>query len=168
MGFIIVVFLAILATLAILCAFVVAAAINKQNRTRKNLKRLWWALGSVWLIVLALAVFDAYDHRDSHNIRIALEMARLPPLPKSARIIKTEVSDSLFSLTIQVIFQAPLSDIKTWLGQAQELEPGSVRYEDRQIEGMKGYSIPQDAKVNSGHVDVDEKTGIVKIWASYS
>lgn len=81
-----------------------------------------FGLGIIFIVVFGAG--DLCSNSPSNQasaLEVSREWARLAPLPKSAKTIKTEITGSAFTREFIITFEAPKQDIETWL----KMSPGT-------------------------------------------
>lgn len=117
---------------------------------------------SATVVVVGVVGYECYMRE--HIKSIALEWARMNPLPRSASEIETNTGGSMFTRACIVRFTAPLADIDAWLAAS----PGTQAVTPKREGTVRKYSITPGGGAAFAELTIDEQTHRVTIHAYWS
>ena len=124
-------------------------------------------MGAALLLGLTLIVSGSVCIRSAvyqEGLDATKEWARLNDFPATATDVSIENTGSLFSREFTVSFVAPLEDITSWLN----LSPGTKDITPSVTGAVRTYEIEPGGGAQHADVEVDERTGTVRINAYWS
>jgi hypothetical protein len=140
-------------------------------------RRYWqWLLGGLiaaTFIYFGVFVFSviswlAAEKQSAQDPKVAisktLRWSGLSPFPASTKNLQIETEGGIFTRGFHVSFQAPPEDIKRWWQQSLRTN-GSI---PAIIESDRRYELTPHGGANSASLTVNLKSGLVKIYVSWS
>lgn len=130
-----------------------------------------------FLLITWISLYILLEEPQINNLEKGLKMGRLATLPQSATEIKIDSSESIFSETVHIKFQANRKEINAFIAKSDGLKdvvPGIFTYNrwehDKWISpntkvGLT-YTIPKDSDANYGMIIVDVVNNVVYITTS--
>lgn len=134
--------------------------------SRQKKPRIAFAL----LLIVFLSTISAagYFFIQSANYHTAIETtkewARLNEFPENATNLTVDRDGSLFTVEFVVEFRAPLADIEKWLQES----PGTTSVAPTVLDGVRRYPINPGGGAQFAELEVNEKTGHVRIRTYWS
>jgi hypothetical protein len=141
------------------------------------LSRYWqWLLGGMiaaifiyfGVFVFSVISWIAAEKQSARDPKVAisktLAWSGLSPFPASKKNLQIETEGGIFTRGFHVSFQAPPEDIKRWWQQSLRTN-GSI---PAIIESDRRYELTPNGGANSASVTVNLKSGLVKIYVSWS
>lgn len=102
--------------------------------------------------------------QEPEMIRVALEWARMNPIPASAAGVDVDMKGSMFTREFVVQFTAPASDVDAWLLAS----PGTCSETPTRDGTVRKYSISPGGGAQFAEVRVDEESCRVTIRTYWS
>ena len=121
---------------------------------------------AVW--VYGVFAWLAEEKRSAKDPKVAisktLAWSGLSPFPASKKNLQIETEGGIFTRGFRISFQAPPEDIKRWWQQSL----GTNSTIPAIIESERRYELTPHGGANSASVTVNMKSGLVKIYVSWS
>lgn len=70
---------------------------------------------AVLVLIAGLVLYGSSGGKTEHGIDVALDLARLEPLPTGATIESVQVTSNPVTREFVIVFTAPIADIEAWL-----------------------------------------------------
>ncbi len=134
-----------------------------MNFRRVSIRLL--AVLAVLLVAVLIGGYAMYRSRvRSSGLEVALQWARMAPLPESASDLAVETRGGPFTREFTIRFNAPRDDVKAWLDKS----PGTSKLTPAGKDNIRIYTVEPGGGAMHAEVKVDDNLGSVSIHTFWS